>query len=337
MAWSINILSVFIFLGPYSTVHPKELYLMAVGGYGNSTSLLGMITDVDLLDPFSPESHCDTPTSFPDARYGMIGEFFANYPVICGGYSQDLGYDKDCYVYDHNQWTNTSFSLTAVRAQASSVVINDEMMWVSGGIDGVGNETTYKTSDIIYSSGVVESGVEMPEYIAYHCAAKINSSHIFVAGNGHWDGYKYNAYIIDVTTTPFTFEKLPSMLHSRWGSACASVNLPNSMVDGNDEDNTMLMVVGGWDHPSWTEMYSFSENRWIDGPTLPRDFSAGGYVTYPDDRGFVLIGGSTLFLEFCDDIMWYNIDLNSFEILPSKLKQGREYFGAMLVEKEDPC
>ena len=322
-------------LGYGIVVGGKELNLMVVGGYSDE----GMVADVELLDPFSPESHCEKPINFSEPRYGMIGEFFTNYPIICGGMSTEfMSYRNDCDVYDKNVWVNGSFSLTAVRAQASSVLINDEVLWVSGGIDGVGNASTYQTSDIIYSSGLVEPGPDMPEYIAFHCSAKINSTHVFIAGNGYWDPYAYNAYIVDTTTNPFTFIKLPSMLHARHGAACATVNIRESKEDEYvDEDGIRLLVVGGWDHPSWTEMYSFSEDKWIEGPELPRGFSAGGYVTYPDERGFILVGGTTLLFEFKDDIMRYNVELNMFEILPGKMKLAREYFGAILIETDEPC
>jgi len=306
---------------------------MVVGGYSDD----GTVADVELLYPFSPESHCEKPSNFSEARYGMIGEFFSHYPIICGGSSTEfMSYRNDCWVYDENFWIDGDFSLTAVRAQASSVLISDEMLWVSGGIDGVGNASTYQTSEIIYSSGVVEPGPDMPEYIAFHCSANINSTHVFIAGNGYWDQYKYNSYIVDTTTTPFSFTKLPPMLHARHGAACATINLIDDKSK-NKIDTERLFVVGGWDHPSWTEMYSPSEDKWIEGPELPRDFSAGGYLSYPDDRGFILIGGTTLLYEFRADIMQYNVELNTFEILPGKLKVAREYFGAMLIETDEPC
>ena len=316
-------------------VDAKEMNLMVVGGYGDLPNAKNMVTEVEVLDPFSPESHCEAVTNFPDKRYAMVGEFFGGHPTVCGGYSSMVGYSNECFVYRNNIWTNESFHLTSVRADTSSIIVDDEMIWITGGIDGRGNASTYKTSDLIFSSGAVKYGVEMPEYIAYHCTAKVNSTHIFIAGNGYWDGYKHNAYLVDTSANPFAFTKLPPMLHSRWASACAVIDVPNEHHEISA--GSRLFVVGGWDYPSSSEMYIISEDRWINGPDLPRDFSAGGYVTYPDERGFILVGGSTIFAELKDDILRYNMELNSFEVLPGKLQIGREYFASMLIETENPC
>ena len=89
-----------------------------------------------------------------------------------------------------------------------------------------------------------------------------------------------------------------------------------------------------------TEFYDFFLNTWIEGPDLPRMFYMGGSVQYPDERGFLLIGGEDLTnakrqFRYFSDIMRYNQTLNKFEYLPRALKIPRSRFGAMLVETKD--
>merc|ERR1712223_275262 len=119
--FSIILFAITIF-GHNAFVGGKVLNLMVVGGYSDA----GMVADVELLDPFSPESHCVKPSNFTEPRHGMISEFFTAYPTICGGVSKEfMSYRNDCQVYDENVWIDGSLSLSAVRAQASSVLISD--------------------------------------------------------------------------------------------------------------------------------------------------------------------------------------------------------------------
>ena len=69
-------------------------------------------------------------------------------------------------------------------------------------------------------------------------------------------------------------------------------------------------------------------------------FYMGGFVQYPDERGFILIGGEDLTnakrqFRYFSDVMRYNQTLNKFEYLPRALNIPRSRFGAMLVETKD--
>ena len=86
-----------------------------------------------------------------------------------------------------------------------------------------------------------------------------------------------------------------------------------------------------------TEFFDLDSYRWIEGPDLPRMFYMGGFVQYPDDRGFVLLGGEDLkdygrIPRHFSDVMRYNQTINKFEFLPKRLEIPRSRFGAMLVE-----
>ena len=86
-----------------------------------------------------------------------------------------------------------------------------------------------------------------------------------------------------------------------------------------------------------TEFFDIASFKWIEGPDLPRMFYMGGFVQYPDDRGFILIGGEDLkdhgrIPRHFNDIMRYNQTTNKFEFLPKGLNIPRSRFGAMLVE-----
>ena len=162
--------------------------------------------------------------------------------------------------------------------------------------------------------------------------AKINETHVFIAGNSY--GPLTQAYIADISKYNCEYLKLPPMMYLRFGAACSVVVGHNQP---NDYHNTRLLVAGG-DPPTYasTEMYLFSSGQWVQGPSLPRAYRFGGYVNYPNNWGFIIIGGSDGY-NYRTDMMWYNQRKNEFEKLPGQLTTPRADFGVALVNSTDEC
>ena len=79
-------------------------------------------------------------------------------------------------------------------------------------------------------------------------------------------------------------------------------------------------------------------NFWISGPKLPRPSGQSGYVS---DKNFplLLVGGCTdchIFMKFelHNDIMSYNPELNTFEILPGRLNEARGEMASSIIYVE---
>ena len=71
---------------------------------------------------------------------------------------------------------------------------------------------------------------------------------------------------------------------------------------------------------------------------MPRGYAYGGFVRYPDDRGFLIIGGfDGSYTDYRSDILRYDEIGNIFEYLPEKLSTARYQFAAMLVNVTDYC
>ena len=149
-----------------------------------------------------------------------------------------------------------------------------------------------------------------------------------MAGSNYGSGHQ--AYIVDTTNHGnFIFSKLPEMNYRHYGAACFS-----ALID----EEIQLVVAGGRPSDRITERYSFSKGAWMEGGKLPRDFFSGGYVTYPDYRGTILIGGMDKNDAYHHDILWFREEgEGEYETLPVKLNTARWNFGVVLTQYEEEC
>ena len=108
-------------------------------------------------------------------------------------------------------------------------------------------------------------------------------------------------------------------------AACGSFTNPSSFKDGTEE--TFLIVAGGYNSRTTTSIYSMTNQRWTPGPNLPRGFVYGGYVSN-ENHPLILVGGKDENNNKRNDIMAYDKELNTFEVLPGKLKYARSQFAA---------
>ena len=142
---------------------------------------------------------------------------------------------------------------------------------------------------------------------------------------------------MDTRTTPFSFTSLPNMLYHHENAACG--------VSTSANNNQMhLIVAGGTPMATISEFLTVdkiflakNKFKWERGPDLPRGFIMGGSVSYRDNRGWLLVGGSDDEKKFHSDIIRYNNNTRKFELLPGKLKIGRSGFGALLAQVSDKC
>ena len=299
---------------------------MAVGGYGNYTDdFIPVLSDVEVLDPTKEDSSCTAPPNYPQAASHMTSQAICG-TLVCGG---DSGlYLNNCYEYANKRWIERP-PLLHPRKFSSSVVINTSSMWISGGSAWRG-ESAETTSEIIsIDQGIPILGVDLPEKMSKHCSASINTTHVFLAGN------YYNtkmAYIVDTSTSPFKFIKLPPLLGNREAAGCG--------VSVSETKDTQLIVAGGYDWSGamlmTSELYSIKQKQWVDGPALPRGFEHGASVSNKE-HPLMLIGGQDENGNVRGDIMDYDAKTNSFQILPGQLKTPRKVFSVVGLKTEDIC
>jgi len=314
-----------------SSLYPSYLRLWIIGGMdadGNS------MKDVEMIDPMQSDSNCPEQIDFKYNVVQMVTGTMNRQPLLCGGIRSKDDQNQptaNCYYYHSmfaiDRWDLTTDQLSSFRYRSSSVPLRDGLItWILGG-DGKNGEPM--TSEIVYETGQIEMGPALPEPMQSHCSVLINSTHVFLAGNGYEP--QRQAYIVDTSRDPFHFNKLPSMQSRRFGAACSVVVDP---VHG-----TRLLVAGG-DPPRYesTELYSLEDNVWTYGPQLNRGFIFGGYFTYPDaPNTFILIGGKDGENNYHTDIMGYNVSENSFEYLPGNIRKAKVDFGVYPIQSSKEC
>ena len=83
----------------------------------------------------------------PSARYGSVGGIIENQILICGGkigyHGLNTNYFQDGFVlFDDDEKVKMKINMTEKRAHHSSIILNDVMLFIVGGTDGVDDLAT---------------------------------------------------------------------------------------------------------------------------------------------------------------------------------------------------
>merc|ERR1719414_2469705 len=79
----------------------------------------------------SIENECPLP-DFPISLRGAVGFTTAQGPVVCGGYKEDRSINKDCFLFDGQDWTHWA-SMRTARRGAAVLKLNDDKALILGG------------------------------------------------------------------------------------------------------------------------------------------------------------------------------------------------------------
>jgi len=298
------------------------LKLLAVGGLGNHR-----LSDVEYFNPYKGNSNCKKKPKYPLFANDHCGDK----TTFCGGWDSRSP-STQCFQLMDDVWLPIS-NLNIGRFRQSCTYLDNDNFWLNGG-EGYETGNALKTSEIIRGSEeMAEMSVELPAEMAEHCLTRMNNTHIFLGG-----GY-YNrkmAYIVDTSEEPFTFTTLPDMSEDRDHAACGSFrkNLPNK----SGAEEIFIVIAGGYNGNGLasTEIFSTVTNKWIDGPTLPRGFEAGGYFS-DSQHPLIMVGGRDENGVTRSDVLSYQKDSNTFELLPGKMVIPRSYFPVTGIYDEEAC
>ena len=354
MVWIVLLWS--LLLGKIASCRPtnKDFNIMIAGGnFFNDTSFLEL-SNVELVPPFWENFVCEKPMNLPNRLDGAIGGLIGEKPVICGGLKthndEDYGFtqtiESECYQKSNDEW-NAHHNLNCPRWGASSVMVNKDAMWIFGGNTDTESpeecKDVSKTSEVYKSNngGSFELATNLPESMVYSCAVNIDENHIFIV-NGfdqNYEGFS-RAYIVDVSTEPFSFQPLPHLEKVRSQAACGIISYPSTEENGNSV--AIIVAGGGYGNSSkTTEIYKLSNNinydgTWETGPVLPRGFSNGCHISSNIDD-LILIGGFDEFGNVRSDMITYNRISEEFETLPAKLNTPRYACTAMRIQNSGEC
>ena len=320
----------------------KRFNIVVAGGNSFNATWFSELSDVELFNPFWRPYVCEKSKNLPIKLDKAISGNVENQPVVCGGLKSQSSYNNgleqkvvsDCYTLKNFTWHNSKSSLRCPRWGASSVMLNNREMWVLGGNPKSSKECVgIATSSEVWNTKneKFEFSATLPEPMVYHCTVKIDADHIFVVNGYDWShrGVSH-AYVVDTSTRPFTFSKLPSLRKSRSQAACGIITYSSTM---DNQTNLAIAVAGGGfkKTSTTTEIYRLTkstshtyntQNIWEPGPILPRGFVNGCQINSEVNQ-FILIGGFDEFGNVKSDLLHYDINSETFETLPATLNIPR--------------
>ena len=303
--------------------------------------------NVELIDPFGINSAINA-HDYPEGKvFGgcSSGRFHCSgMPNPTGPNVSELAYQTCYYLDDKYEWKKYKSSLNEKRPVSACTSLFDSTgYWIVGGA-GSASAKARKTSEILKSmEDSFDFGPVLPKDIEgtrRPCIAKINDSAYFLSGwYGQFRG-ELRFYIVNFDGLNASFSMIPQpqidSTMAKGQGGCGSFTSSN-LIDGSLD--TFFIYAGGIDYLAngrdETVIYSIKSNSWIAGPKLPRRSGLFGYVS---DQNFplLLIGGCS-YCNFNDhitlhnDIMSYNLESNTFEILPGRLSVARVHMAASIV------
>ena len=132
--------------------------------------------------------------------YGATGGFFNNYFITCGGVDSVEDHTDKCYMLGSEEPFAT---MMTIRSYAASIVLDDQTMWILGGLSWIFDEqymysvsTSLSSTEYIFSDGRNEEGPPMPMALYGHAMVKINETTSFLVGGYIW-GFSKNSWFYD--------------------------------------------------------------------------------------------------------------------------------------------
>ena len=309
--------------------------LLVIGGQGGPFT-----DDVEKVDPNKKSSKCEKPIPYPTVTYGPTAQAFPDQSILsCGGW-HDQKYLKSCYEYNpiHLNWSYVT-DMMYERRHASSVLLNDNEMWVVGGFP------SYLTSEI-YDRKTKKfrkvPGAPVGMLLLHHCMTKLNETHVFIGGGSSIDQLNYydTSYLVDIAKEPFLFHMLPKMEKSRLGAGCGVIRSDSKNTSSSKE---LIIMAGGFDDDNDvpgdvrrdSEIFNIEENTWSTGPMIPRGFGFGGSASL-GDGSIVLVGGKGE-MRYQSDIIRLNPSLMEFETMSGKIEIARKNVGMAVLLDDENC
>ena len=199
---------------------------------------------IDLTDKTFEYSFNEERIDEKSARFGLVGGLLKNQPVIGG-----LVSPENCRVLDYPQQNciilkqpnKTTYPLLEHTKFASSIVLNQKTLWVTGG------ELFVDSTEFVSVDAPTIKGPKFPLHIMNmklhgHTMVQIDPKTIYVIGGGN-DSNQKNTWIVDPNNVDerrrLILQKGPKMNHMRMHHCSSKMKI---------DDKVILVVVGGSCH-----------------------------------------------------------------------------------------
>ena len=212
------------------------------------------IRTTEIFDIEHRNAQCDNLANFPIGLIHATGGLINQRPIICGGESDEgfgVQISAKCYCYKSEQkaWKECA-TMTTKRYLASSIVVNDSLLWITGGRSYDDKYIDLDSTEFISTNGDVKLGTPLPNALSSHCMVNLNGS-IMVVGRMRI-GHQSKTLLYDTDTSKFTSSSGPTLITSERNFACAVFN---SSFHG---DRPVAIVTGG----GQTEVWNSTKTQW---------------------------------------------------------------------------
>jgi hypothetical protein len=189
----------------------------------------------------------DFPISVLAATGGLIGDTV----IICGG--NDGSWDNDeCYSLTSEKATLVTH-MSVGRYFAASIVLNDNTLWVTGGL----NIGYLASTDYVKMTGTMP-GPDLPMALWLHAMVAINNTcSMVIGGESSGGGTSASTFFYDHNEGEWTTG--PSLMQARrWGHAAG-------IVTDEVTDENFVAVTGGYGSGYLDSTEILQDGNWVQG------------------------------------------------------------------------
>ena len=197
---------------------------------------------------------CNDWVDFPmNGVNGATGGLIGNSVIICGGWD-DGSSIYECYNLNSETATLVTY-MSVGRWYAASIVINDNILWVTGGL--AQNLGYLATTEYVTVTGTI-LGPDLPMTLADHAMVAINSTYSMVIGG-------FNA--MNFASTHYYDHN-----EGKWITGPSLMQARSSMASGiiTDEvsDEPFIVVTGGYYYAPLDSTEIFQDGEWVQGKEI---------------------------------------------------------------------
>ena len=192
----------------------------------------------------------DFSISVDRATGGLIGDTV----IICGG-GYNVGSSVDeCYSLTSEKATLVTH-MSVVRYGAASIVINDNTLWVTGGVRGVDfHWSIFASTEYVTVTGTM-IGPDLPMALGFHAMVAINSTCSMVIG-GYIGVTLASTFFYDHNEVEWI--NGPSLMQARYGNAAG-------IATDEVTDEHFVAVTGGIGSGHLDSTEILQDGEWVQG------------------------------------------------------------------------
>ena len=203
---------------------------------------------------------CNNWPDFPISVYEATGGLIGNTVMICGGHSENFD-ESQCYSLTSEKVSLVTH-MSVGRMAAASVVLNDNTLWVTGGISSGGSTENQISTEYVTMSGTMP-GPDLPKALVFHAMVAINSTSSMVIGGYHSQGISKLTFFYDHNGEEWI--NGPSLIQRRDRHAAG-------IVTDEVTNEQFLVVTGGSGYQYFDGFFStfdsteiLQDGNWIQG------------------------------------------------------------------------